>query len=174
MKIRYATSEDAELLAKIGAETFWDAYHTDSHLERTFIKTHIASTFTPEQMGSELGRENIIYLIAENDIEEVGYVRLLPENSREDVSGNKPIEISRIYLRKKFWGKKFGSLLLERCFKEAEKCNCDVIWLSVWQYNERAIKFYEKYGFYKVGSHIFDLAGDSQIDFLMERNLMEK
>lgn len=174
MKIRYATIEDAEMLAGIGAETFWDAYHTDSHLEQGFIKSHIASTFTVDKMRSELEQENIIYLIAENGTEEVGYVRLLPENSRERISGNTPIEISRIYLRKKFWGKRFGSKLLKRCFEEAEKRICDVIWLSVWQYNERAIKFYEKFGFRIVGEHIFDLAGDSQIDFLMERNLTEE
>jgi ribosomal protein S18 acetylase RimI-like enzyme len=90
---------------------------------------------------------------------------------REEIAANNPIEISRIYLRKKYWGKKLGEELLNKCFDEAEKQHCDVIWLSVWKYNERAIKFYGKFDFYIVGEHIFDLAGDSQIDFLMEKKV---
>jgi ribosomal protein S18 acetylase RimI-like enzyme len=96
----------------------------------------------------------------------------LPANSRDKIIAEKPLEISRIYLRKTFWGKKLGSILLERCIAEAEKQNCDVIWLSVWQYNKRAIKFYEKFGFYQVGEHIFDLAGSPEIDFLMQKKLV--
>jgi ribosomal protein S18 acetylase RimI-like enzyme len=49
-----------------------------------------------------------------------------------------------------------------------------VIWLSVWQYNKRAIKFYERFEFYSIGEHIFDLAGDSQIDFIMQKKMKEK
>ncbi len=168
MKIRYATNEDAELLAEIGGETFWDAYHTDDHLDAKNIKAHIAKTFIIEVIERELDNENIIYLVAQNGNVVVGYVRLLSNISRVEISGKKPLEISRIYLRKEFWGKKLGAILLKRCFEEAEKQNCDVIWLSVWQYNDRAIKFYEKFGFQIIGEHIFDLAGDSQIDYLME------
>lgn len=173
MKIRNATKQDADLLARIGAETFWETYHTESHLEQTFIKNHIGATFTIETLASDLSNKNSRYLIAENEDETLGYVRFLFENSRDEISGEKPIEISRIYLRKKFWGKRLGSLLLERCFEEAGNYNCDVIWLSVWKYNDRAIKFYEKFGFEKVGEHIFDLAGSSQIDFLMERKTLQ-
>ena len=169
MEIRYATQNDAKTLSEIGAETFWDTYHTDSHLEQKFIREHIAKTFSLDQIERELKREDIIYLIAENEMEKIGYVRLLPENTRDEINADKPIEISRIYLRKNFWGKKLGSTLLEKCFEEAKKQNCDVIWLSVWKYNERAIKFYEKFDFKKVGEHIFDLAGSPQIDFVMQK-----
>jgi len=169
MKIRYATIEDVEMLAKIGAETFWDTYHTDSHLEQEYIKQHIAKTFNPRVISKELDDEHIIYLLAEDETEELGYVRLLPGNSRKQVSGINPIEISRIYLRKKFWGKKLGAELISRCFEEGLEFGCDVIWLSVWEHNPRAIKFYKKFGFKIVGDHIFDLAGSSETDFLMER-----
>ncbi len=171
MKIRYGKFEDAETLAKVGAETFWDAYHTDSHLEKQFIRNHIDKTFTREMIEKDFSDENIIYLIAENDTEVIGYARLLKGNSRKEISGESPFEISRIYLRKIFWGKGLGSKLLERCLDEAKENFCDVVWLSVWEYNHSAIKFYEWFGFHNVGSHIFDLAGSKQTDFLMQKNL---
>lgn len=172
--IRRANRKDAETLAGIGAETFWDTYHTDSHLEQRFIKAHISKTFTAEVIGAELAREDTIYLIAANEREKIGYARLLHLSRRKEVSGRRPLEISRIYLRKKYWGKKLGSALLERCLREAERKNCDVIWLSVWKYNQRAIKFYEKSDFKIVGQHIFDLAGSPQTDYIMERCLKDR
>lgn len=174
MTIRYATIKDAKILAEIGAETFWDTYHRNPHLEWKDLKAHINSTFTFAKLEAELRREDIIYLIAENDMEKIGYARLLPKNSRNGILGKNPLEISRIYLRKKFWGKKLGSHLLEKCFEEAKKQNCEVIWLSVWQYNERAIKFYKKSGFSIVGEHIFDLAGTPETDYLMQKELKVK
>lgn len=171
MKIRYATKNDAELLSKIGGKTFWDTYHEESILDEDYIKAHIEKTFNVEQMILELDDEKIIYLIAENDSQDVGYVRLLNSSWRDEISGNNPIEISRIYLRKKCLGQKLGVNLIERCFEEAKKFNCDVIWLSVWKYNERAITFYKKFDFKNVGEHIFDLAGSPQIDYVMQKNL---
>jgi ribosomal protein S18 acetylase RimI-like enzyme len=171
MQIRYATITDAQILARIGGETFWDAYQSSSRLEQEFIKAHIAKIFTIEQINAEIEQQNIIYLIAENETEEIGYARLLVGSFRDEISARLPLEISRIYLRKKFWGKKLGKILLEKCFAEAEKQGCDLIWLSVWKFNPRAIKFYEKFGFEKVGEHIFDLAGSSQPDLIMQKGL---
>ena len=171
MNFRHAKIEDAKMLADVGAETFWDTYHTESILEMDYIKTYIAQTFTEEIINLELKGDEIIYLIPEIENEVCGFLRLLPNNTRENISGSNPFQISRIYLRKNFWGKRIGGKLMQRCIKEATKYEADVIWLSVWKHNKRAIKFYEKFDFYRVGEHIFDLAGDSQIDDLMQKDL---
>ncbi len=171
MNFRYAEKVDAGLLADVSAETFWDAYNTESILDQDFIKAYIAKTFSEEVIAEELADEEIIYIIPEIESEVCGFLRLLPNSTRENVSGRKPFQISRIYLRKKFWGKKLGSELMERSIEEAIKHNSDVIWLSVWQHNKRAINFYKKFDFRKVGEHLFDLAGSMQTDDLMLKEL---
>ena len=45
------------------------------------------------------------------------------------------------------------------------------MWLGVWEFNPRAQAFYEKYGFYEVGRHIFQLGSDPQTDLLMQKDL---
>ncbi|MFZ7101404.1 MAG: GNAT family N-acetyltransferase [Peptococcaceae bacterium] len=45
------------------------------------------------------------------------------------------------------------------------------IWLGVWEKNESAIRFYEKKGFYAVGTHAFFLGEEEQRDFIMRKNL---
>jgi len=39
----------------------------------------------------------------------------------------------------------------------------------VWERNARAIAFYERWGFARVGSHPFKLGADEQTDLVMER-----
>jgi ribosomal protein S18 acetylase RimI-like enzyme len=45
------------------------------------------------------------------------------------------------------------------------------VWLCVWQENPRAIAFYGKQGFITVGSQIFILGTDRQLDWVMARPL---
>lgn len=45
------------------------------------------------------------------------------------------------------------------------------LWLGVWEHNPRAVAFYGKYGFRRVGQHTFVLGGDAQTDWLMECTL---
>jgi ribosomal protein S18 acetylase RimI-like enzyme len=40
------------------------------------------------------------------------------------------------------------------------------LWLGVWERNPRAIAFYLKSGFEKVGSHDFVVGGDTQTDWV--------
>jgi diamine N-acetyltransferase len=41
----------------------------------------------------------------------------------------------------------------------------------VWEFNERAIRFYEKHGFEKFGEHVFMLGNDPQIDWLLKKRI---
>ncbi len=57
------------------------------------------------------------------------------------------------------------------CLEEARRWECDVIWLDVWEKNPRAIAFYERWGFVKVGEQDYQLGNDLQLDWLMARNV---
>jgi ribosomal protein S18 acetylase RimI-like enzyme len=81
------------------------------------------------------------------------------------------IELQRLYVSHEFHGKEIAAKLMSECFAEAERRKYQTMWLGVWEYNYRAQKFYEKVGFKKVGSHIFQLGSDAQTDFVMEKKL---
>lgn len=165
------TTRNAESLADLARTTFWGTYRTESALERKHIKAYMDKVFTVSKILDELGNPKNIFRIASNDEVEIGYFKLVMDSIREGIQSKSPIEISRIYLKKEFWGKGFGSRMLETCIEEAEKNKRDEVWLSVWQHNSRAIRFYKKHGFRKVGTHTFDLASSPQIDFLMQRGV---
>ncbi len=159
------------MIASLARETFWDAYKTESQLEQKHIRSYMDTAFSDDAIRRNLADEKKIYLVAEDEASELGYAKLANGSTRKEIHKKHAVELCRIYLKKKSWGKSIGSILLRKCVEEAEKRDAEVMWLSVWEHNQRAIQFYERHGFEIVGSHIFDLASSLQTDFIMTRNL---
>ncbi len=57
------------------------------------------------------------------------------------------------------------------CLQSMEQRNVEVVWLGVWEENVKAITFYEKFNFQKVGQQMFTLGSDIQRDALMSRRV---
>ncbi len=68
----------------------------------------------------------------------------------------------------KYKGNHIGKKLVENTIEIAKKNNQNYIWLGVWEKNLNAIKFYEKQGFEKYNTHVFQLGQDKQTDNLMK------
>jgi len=166
-QIRYATSADNVLLAKIGAETFAESFA--DHNSPEDMRVYLAASFNPEKQTCELADPASKFIIVEHGTETVGYARLNFGPAPDVISANKPMEIVRFYATKAWIGKGVGPLLMEACLKEAQLAKCDVIWLDVWEENPRAIAFYRKWGFEKAGTQTFQLGSDIQNDWLMAR-----
>ena len=171
LRIRGGVIEDAETLAPLAIKIFNDAFADNPLNKPEDMRTYIAEAFSLEQTRGELADENIIFFIAEIDGEMIGYAKL-HENSTEDcVSDENPIELSRLYVLKDFHGQGIAEKLMNECFNIARQKNYQTMWLGVWEHNFRAQRFYEKLGFVKVGSHVFQLGGDAQIDWVMEKKI---
>jgi len=167
--IRHATLEDAALLAQISAETFFDAFAADNTPEN--ISFYVSSAFSPEIQANELADPASIFLIAEIDGEATGYARLKEGNANPDVPGSRPVELVRFYARTRWIGKGVGPALMQKCLEQASQQGYDMIWLGVWERNPRAIAFYQKWGFVQVGTHIFQMGDEPQMDWVMQRKI---
>ena len=169
MNIRYANENDAILLADLGRKTFNDTFASQNSPEN--ITLYLSKSFSEEIQTKELENPNVMFLIAESDGQPIGFVKLKMHNTIEGVSGQKPIELERIYSIHEYIGKGVGAELMKRSIQEARERGFDCLWLGVWEENPRAIKFYEKWGFKKVTTHTFLLGTDPQNDFIMELDL---
>ena len=171
LKIRRGVIEDAETLAPLAIKIFNDAFAANPLNKPEDMRLYIAEAFSLEQTRRELADENIIFLIAEVEENMVGYAKL-QENSIEDcVSDENAVELSRLYVLKDFHGRGVAGKLMDECFDIARRKNYQTMWLGVWEHNFRAQKFYEKLGFVKVGSHVFQLGSDPQIDWVLEKKI---
>lgn len=167
VKLRRASAADSQLLAELGAETFSDAFARSNDPQD--MNLYLEGAFSPEIQAAELADPASTFLIAEIDGEPVGYARLLTGEAPAAISGRSQIEIVRLYARTQWVGRGVGPVLMEACLQVAKNLGCDTIWLDVWQENGRAIAFYRKWGFRRVGSQKFQLGYDLQDDLLMER-----
>ena len=167
--IRIADKEDAELIANITRLTFYEAFAAENTKEN--MDKFLNERLSKEKLIAEVGAAGNIFLLAYDENGPAGYVRMI-ETAQDDNFGGVPaIEISRIYAMPHKIGKGIGHLLMQACIDTAKKLNKKMIWLGVWEKNQRGISFYEKWGFEKFGEHDFILGDDVQLDWLMKKEL---
>ena len=165
VRVRYATPSDNVLLAELGTETFQDAFSAQNTVEDMTL--YLGKSFSPVLQALELADPSVVFLIAELGDVPVGYVQLRKGASPASVRSSRPVEIARFYARTKWIGRGVGPALMEAVLREAGVRGHDVIWLGVWERNQRAIAFYRKWGFAEVGSQAFRLGNDLQTDLVM-------
>jgi len=162
-----AAKADAALIADISRQTFYDTFA--SHNSKENMDKFMNIQFAKERLISELDDpENIFFLAYEKD-QLAGYVKLRDSQNPEQLQNLAGIEIVRIYSVTSMIGKGIGKLLMQTSIEEAIKRKKEVVWLGVWEKNQRAIEFYAKWGFEKFGEHDFILGNDIQTDWLMKK-----
>jgi len=165
--VRRANSDDANLLAELGARTFKETFAADNTSED--MAAYLASNFNLAQQTAELADAAATFLIAEVDGVAAGYAKLHSGGPAEGVEGSERIELVRLYVSREWLGRRIGEALMRACLDEARRGGYKTIWLGVWERNARAQAFYRKWDFRVVGEHVFQLGSDPQRDILMER-----
>jgi diamine N-acetyltransferase len=169
VSIRSCALHDAEAIVSLGIRTFRDTFDEMNTPENMML--YLNKTFTLKKVKEEIQEPGSVFFLAEIEDEPVGYARIRTSEKPDGLEGTSPIEIERLYVDKKYIGQRVGYLLMNTCLHYARDHGHDLLWLGVWEHNERAIAFYEKWGFEKFGDHAFMLGQDAQTDLLMKKNL---
>jgi len=166
VRLRRASTEDAAWLAALGARLFAQAY--DGLMDPADIAAYLSDTYAVDKQEAELrARDSAVWIAESSDAEPVGFALLrrralpLPGERREG------IELARIYVDREWQGHRLGARLLAICVSEARAWGGELLWLSVWQRNDRAIAFYRHLGLRIVGEQDFVCGSDRQRDYLM-------
>ena len=168
--IRQCTPADAQALSEIGKSTFYETWRPTSTEEN--IRFYISQTYDELLIKRYLNNGNNNYYVAEEDGKMIGYARLRVSNENPGQLENyKCIELAHLYVRKKYISKKVGAALLLQALKYSADNNFDVIWLSSWEENLRAMTFYKKFGFEVFGKHKFIYGNKIDEDLLMMKKL---
>ena len=169
ISIREATTEDAALIADLSRQTFYDTFAAENTVEN--MDRFMNEAFTREKLMAEVGLPGNIFLLAYEASEPAGYARLRVTGTPLLMENGLSLEIVRIYAVQKSIGKGVGRALMQHCIEVARQKSARVIWLGVWEKNNKAIAFYTKWGFEKFGEHVFMLGDDPQTDWLMKKVL---
>lgn len=169
-QIRLGIASDAKALSRFATETFCDTF---AHLYTpNDLKAYLESNYTEQVQFTELERPDYLtHLVVQNE-NIVGYSTIRFGSREEQIKGPDPVaEIWRFYVSKAYIGKGVAKTLMNRIMEVLKELQTSIVWLGVWENNQRAQKFYLKYGFQEVGYHDFIIGTAVDRDFLFQLDL---
>ena len=167
--IRRALPADAALISQLSGTTFHETFVgtcTDEDLAG-FIQSY----YNEGQILAELNDVDDLFFLAFVEEKAVGYLKMKEGESEIPViSQHKSLEISRLYVLKEYHSRKVGASLMQFALDFGSKNSFEIIFLGVWEHNERAKAFYNKFGFKDTGyGHSFPIGNTPQRDIWLMR-----
>lgn len=141
MVIEKAQEKDFPAIHKIFKEVH------DHHLNGTINTFKKVDPFTKEEFKESLKDKDTFLLVAK-DKEIKGFVlATIIEKEGRHTKHKKTLHVNTIGTKKDSQNEGVGTLLINEIKKIAKENKCDNINLSVWSFNDNAIKFYKHTGF---------------------------
>ncbi|WP_022701290.1 GNAT family N-acetyltransferase [Oceanicaulis alexandrii] len=166
ISVRQARPGDQDALALVGAATFLESYA--GVVDGGAIIRHCAERHTPEVYAQALETPGQALWLAEQDpgAAPVGYLHLtepdLPVETRAA-----DLEIKRIYVLASLHRSGLGRRFLDAARDHAGAAGARRLLLGVYQGNTRALAFYDRMGFEKIGTRQFDVGGRIYDDWVL-------
>ncbi|MFC9559549.1 GNAT family N-acetyltransferase [Agromyces sp. NPDC056965] len=190
VRIRPAAMADAAALSSLAAATFPLA--CPPHTTPEAIADFIARNFGVDHFEGYLADPERILLVAEPAAEAaagaldaddehglLGYTMLVggepaDADAARAVAVRPAIELSKVYVLAGSHGTGTGAALMRASLDAARAAGAATAWLGVNEENARAIAFYERHGFAKVGDKHFVVGGRVEDDWVMEHRFAEQ
>jgi ribosomal protein S18 acetylase RimI-like enzyme len=171
IEIRPATENEAPLIALLGRVTFDDTF---GHLftAREDVLDYLERTFSVTKITNSIKKTNNLFWLAWAGGLPVGYAKLKLHSDSGFGPSGREAQLQKIYVLQDFLGQGIGEALQQAVFYRATSEQRPQLWLSVLESNQRAIGFYKKHGFEKIGSHIFSIGREDFNFIAMSKQLL--
>ena len=166
--IRKAGPADAEVLSRISRDVFVAAFGTDYTPED--LAAFLERNYALAKAAAELADPEIGVWFVEVEGQVVGYALAGPckIDSPEVKEGSG--EVHRIYLLPEHQNGGKGARLMEAALRFLEAQGRRPVYLGVWSENHAALRFYDRFGFRKVGEHTFQVGSQVDREFTYRRD----
>jgi diamine N-acetyltransferase len=162
--IRRVTVNDTAALSALAKQTFYDTF-TGTCTEAD-MQGFLEKYYNEAQLKKELSDPATFCFFAEVHGKPVAYLQFKEDYSNfPEVKKWKALELKRIYVQQAFHKVGIAQKLMDLLLQHAAENKYELVWLGVWEYNLRAQRFYEKYGFENSGyTHDFPIGNTPQTD----------
>ncbi|TDQ25625.1 GNAT family N-acetyltransferase [Tenacibaculum caenipelagi] len=173
IEIRTASGKDIEIIALLGRVTYSESH---GHFIDNFsdLVKYNDEAFSIQKTKENLLDKNNIYFIMYADSFPVGYAKLVLHATIDCVAAKNVCRLERIYILNEFIGRQIGSKLLDACIQKATQQNFDELWLTTYIKNDKAIQFYQKQKFQRIGSYNFLVNGKGYENIVFSKELKTK
>lgn len=169
-RIRLCRPGDEDALALVGQATFLETFA--GVLPGSDIVAHCRRQHAPSVYRSWLDSGAHVWL-AEADCSgaPIGYLVLAPASLPVTNPSDRDLEVKRIYLLHQFHGRGIGKELMLAAEQRARETGATRLLLGVYSRNARAVEFYERYGFRRIGTRRFRVGEHEYDDFVLSMEL---
>lgn len=147
-----ASVADAEMLSTLAKDIYKEHYLHLWHAggAEWYMNTN---AYPVHKIESELINKNIEYLIAVENGNRLGYLKIvLTAELSSNHKHSNAMEVERIYLHKAAMGKGLGKKLMDFALEKARELKKEIIFLKAMDTSIEAIRFYNKLGYTIRGS----------------------
>lgn len=169
LHIRPCSKADLEILRDISVRTYFETFAKENTAEN--MQAYLEAAFSPEKLSAELDNPDSRFYFLYVDNQLAAYLKLNESDAQSDIRDKTSLEIERIYVDAPFQGLGLGRYLIERAIEIAREKGKQYVWLGVWEKNLKAIRFYERNGFYRFSSHSFFMGEEEQHDYILRKDL---
>lgn len=162
-------AEQLNLLREVSIETYRDTFE-DSNSEE-LMQQYLSDALNLEKLSLEFQMIGSYFYFIYVDKEVAGFLKVNVDDAQSDDIDKGGLEIERFYIRQHYLRRGLGKILMQFAYDLAHQFNKASVWLGVWEDNQRALAFYKAQGFYQIGEHSFDMAGDIQTDLVLKKDL---
>lgn len=162
MRIRIIEADisQAAIIATIGKKSFRAAFESmfDS---KTELFCYLERTYDPIKLAKSLRKENNVYFIAWLDGRPVGFAKVKKSSLNDHIESIAQMELQKIYVLPEYQSHGVGKALMNEIKNLAKEIYPDYMWLDTHITNQKAIRFYEKNGFTKIGKNFFTIGSQT-------------
>lgn len=170
VKIKRATSADIEVLALLGTVTYTES-HGHFIENKDDLLAYNKKAFSVSRTRTDINDpKNRFYILYFDDLP-VGYAKLILHTMHEGIVSKNNCRIERIYILNDFIPLKLGQQFMTFLEEEAKALYLDLIWLTVYIKNDRAIRFYKRNNFDNVGTWRFMVNGKAYDNTVLSKRI---
>jgi len=167
--IKTVHPDEWKTLLDISRQTFIEAYGKDTNAAD--LQLYVSQNITASILKQQLNNPKIRFFFLKNESDVIAYAKLRWDRPHEHFQETSAIELEHLYTKKVYWGKGYGSQLLDHCVEFAKAQGFAWLWLLVWHENAAAIRFYQRHGFKQFGFQHFTFGTEITNDWIMKKEL---
>jgi len=166
---RDACTNDCDALCDLMRATFCETF---AHLYRTEdLEAFLSASYTPAQQYAEIIDPDVETRLAVQGGVLVGYAQIGPFRLPYEVGPGHALEVYRLYVRRSVQGRGVAPALMDWALTRMRERAAQDAFLGGWSQNERAKRFYARYGFERVGSYQFPVGETLDDEYILRARI---
>ena len=166
--IRKAEERDASSLAAVSIEVWLNTYLRQG--VSAFFADYVLAEFTAQKFRNAIADPDLAIWVSDNRIGIDGFVTVR-STATPALAGCSRLEIATLYVQPRHQSGGRGAALLDCALDHCRSLKSESAWLKVSVENGRAIDFYRRHGFIRIGATDFVIADKAYENHVMAIDL---